>query len=135
MIAFTSRHYNLYQQYPQLPLRMTTTGRTFDFYRHLVFIQEFQCIATANRAHRRLSMAIWATLFFNGYIWREEGKKITWFLRIFGNPHLGAKEGVMSLLATKTTIQIWLLAVLTLVVIILGGQKLELKACRSDGIT
>jgi hypothetical protein len=81
-------------------------------------------------------MAIWATLFFNGYIWREEGKKITWFFREYLGIHTFERnEGGRGLLATKTTIQIWRFAVLTLVVIILGGQKLELKACQSDGIT
>jgi hypothetical protein len=48
---------------------------------------------------------------------------------------LKRNEGWMSLPATKTTIQIWRLAVLTLVVIILGGRKLELMARQGDGIT
>jgi len=70
---------------------------------------------------------------FNGHTWREGGKNYL-VLGTFEDPHFTMKA-MDEFADDDYHKKKWRFAVLTLVVINLGGWKLELKVRQGDGIT
>lgn len=132
MNAFTHRHYTCINNiHSLLATHDDTMGGYLLFIFDFLLLQESQCIANIHRAHSRLNMASWR--LFNGHTWRE-GEKNYLVLGTFEDPHFSMKamDGFADDDYHKKK---WRFAVLTLVVINLGGWKLELKVRQGNGIT